>query len=425
LIDPHVHFRAPGIEYKGDDFVSGSKGAAIGGFTCVLDMPNVVPPTWDVEGLQAKLACAEGRSFVDFGIYAVIGQGTSRHIFALADAGVCGYKIFMGETTGNIPVPPDGEIVDAWEMVRETGLRCGIHAEDNGILTHFREKFQRLGRIDPMVHHEARPAIAEAACISRALLLAGHAGNRLMIYHMAAKEGVVLLREARRRGIDVCGETAPHYLLLEAQDMVRRGLGTLMKVNPPIRTSDHAVALWEGLLDGTIQTIGSDHAPHSPDEKMANDRFGNVWKALSGAPGVETSVPLMLTQVNAGKLSLSKYVELQSEAPARAWNLWPRKGTLDVGSDADVTIVDMAKEGVIDKAQLQCRSQTTPFHGWRVRGLPVRTIVRGQTIALDGKIVGQPIGRLQRPIVDSLADPGVVANRPLVDIPSGVATGHQ
>ena len=151
-------------------------------------------------------------------------------------------------------------------------------------------------------------------------------------------------------------------------------------------------------MDGTIQTIGSDHAPHSPAEKTDGDRFTNIWTALSGAPGVETNVPLMLTQVNQGKLTLNKYVELQAEGPARAWNLWPRKGNLNVGSDADVTIVDMKKESSLDKAKLQCRSQTTPFHGWRVKGMPVYSIVRGNMIARNGEIVGEPIGQLQRPI---------------------------
>lgn len=406
LIDPHVHFRAPGLEYKGDDFTSGSRGAALGGITCVIDMPNVLPPTWDVEGVQAKLACAEGKSYVDFGIYAVIAEGTSPHILPLADSGICGYKIFMGETTGNIPTPSDGEILDAWAMVRETGLRCGVHAEDNSILRYMREKLVKSGRTDIMAHPEARPAIAEAECVSRAIQFSEHSGNKLMIYHMTAKESVALVRRARFRGVDVMGETGPHYLVLEADDMVRRQLGTLMKVNPPIRTHDHALALWEGLRDGTIQVIGSDHAPHSAEEKMAGDRFGNVWNALSGAPGVETSVPLMLTQVNAGMLSLNRYVELQSEGPARAWNLWPRKGSFTLGADGDVTVVDMAKEGVIDKTRLQCRSQTTPFDGWRVKGLPVYTIVRGQTIARHGEIVGQPIGRLQRPILTAkAADP--------------------
>lgn len=400
LIDPHVHFRVPGAEYK-EDFVTGSQASAAGGITCIIDMPNVVPPTWDVEGFQAKRRCADGNSYVDYGVYAVVSVGTLDHILPLADAGVCGYKIFMGESVGNIPVPSDGEILDAWSIMRETGLRCGVHAEDNSILSYLKKKFQDTGRKDPMVHAEARPSIAEAECISRAIMFAEHCKSKLMIFHMSAKEGVGLLRAAKERGVDVMGETAPHYLLCEAEDMVRRGLGSVLKVNPPVRSRDHAQVLWDGLLDGTIDIIGSDHAPHSAEEKMENDRFKDIWAVLSGCPGVETSVPLMLSQVNQGRLTLNRYVELQSEGPARAWSLWPRKGSLAVGSDGDVTIVDMQKEGVLDKNKLHSKSKVTPFHGWRVKGLPVYTIVRGQVVAQNSGIVGKPIGEFQRPIVNA------------------------
>ncbi len=398
LIDPHVHFRVPGLDYK-EDFNTGSQAAVCGGITCIIDMPNVKPPTQDVAGFQAKLACAEGKSYVDYGIYAVIIGGNQDQILPLAEAGVCGYKIFMGETVGKIPPPSDGEILDAWSIMRETGLRCGVHAEDNSILFYMREKFQRMGRKDPLVHLEARPSIAEAECISRAIMFAGHCKSKLMIYHMSAKEGVYLIREGKQKGIDVKGETGPHYLICEAEDMIRKGLGSLLKMNPPVRTKDHAEVLWEGLLDGTIETMGTDHSPHTPEEKMENDRFSDIWKAIPGWPGVETNVPLMLTQVNEGKLTLNQYVKVQSEGPARAWNLWPRKGNFNVGADGDVTIVDMNKEGVIDKNKLHSKSKVTPFHGWRVKGMPVYTIIRGNLIARDGEIVGKPIGQLQRPIV--------------------------
>lgn len=398
LIDPHVHFRVPGLDYK-EDFNTGSQAAVAGGITCINDMPNVVPPTQDVEGFRAKLACAEGKSYVDYGIYAVIIAGNLDQILPLADAGVIGYKIFMGETVGKIPSPSDGEILDAWTIMRETGLRCGVHAEDNSILFYLREKYQKMGRKDPLVHLLARPSIAEAECTSRAIMFAAHCKSKLMIYHMSAKEGVYLLREAKQKGIDVMGETGPHYLICEAEDMISKGLGSLLKMNPPVRSKDHAEVLWQGLLDGTIETIGTDHSPHTPEEKMENDRFSDIWKAIPGWPGVETNVPLMLTQVNEGKLTLNQYVRVQSEGPARAWNLWPRKGNFNVGADGDVTIVDMNKEGVIDKNKLHSKSKVTPFHGWRVKGMPVYTIIRGNIVAKDGEIVGKPIGQLQRPIV--------------------------
>ncbi len=396
LIDPHVHFRVPGLDYK-EDFETGSQAAACGGITTVLDMPNVVPPTSNIEGFEAKVACAQGRSYVDYGLYAVIVEGNTDQILPLADAGVVGYKIFLGETVGNLPAPPDGEIIDAWRLMARTGLRCGVHAEDNGIILYLRKKLQAQGRTDPLAHLESRPSVAEAEAISRAILFAREAGSRLMILHMSAAEGVELVRRGKDSGVDVMGETSPHYLLLEGEDMVQMGLGTLMKMNPPVRSREHGEALWRGLVDGTIEVIGTDHSPHTPEEKMADAPMGDIWRAMAGLAGVETGVPLMLTQVNAGRLSLNRYVKAQAEGPARAWNLWPRKGNLGRGGDGDLTIVDLQQEGVVDRSRLHSKSKVTPFHGFRVKGMPVYTIVRGHVVMKHGELYGNPIGQLLRP----------------------------
>ena len=398
LIDPHVHFRVPGLDYK-EDFNTGSQAAAAGGITTIIDMPNVVPPTSNVEGFHAKVACANGISYVDYGIYAVIIEGNSKEIHPLAEAGVVGYKIFLGETVGNIPAPLDGEILDAWRIMAQTGLRCGVHAEDNGIILYLRKKLQDQGRKDPLAHLESRPSVAEAEAISRSILFAREAKSKLMIYHMSAAEGVDLVRKGKETGVDVMGETGPHYLIMEGEDMVRMNLGSLLKMNPPVRSREHAEVLWRGLLDGTIEVIGTDHSPHTREEKMFDNPMGDIWKAIPGWPGVETNVPLMLTQVNAGRMNLNQYVKVQAEGPARAWNLWPRKGNLGKGADGDVTIVDMRKEGTIDQDQLHSKSKLTPFNGFRVKGMPVYTIVRGNVVMENGEIVSKPLGQLQKPIV--------------------------
>ncbi len=398
LIDPHVHFRSPGLEYK-EDWDTGSQAAAAGGITTVIDNPNVIPPTGDVEAFHRKLECARDVSYVDYGITAVIMEGNLDKIIPLAEAGVVGYKVFMGETVGNIPSPSDGEILEAWKIMRETGLRSTVHAEDSGIIHYLRNKLQREGRKDPLAHLESRPAVAEAEAIQRAILFAREAHSKLMIYHMSSRDGVELVRRAKADGVDVTAETGPHYLLLEGQDMVRQRLGSLMKMNPPIRSREHGEALWEGLLDGTIDAIGTDHSPHTLEEKMADDPMGDIWKAIPGWPGVETNVPLMLTQVNAGRLTLNRYVKLQAEGPARGWSLWPRKGNLDRGADADVTIVDMTETGVVDQENLHSKNKITPFHGWHVKGMPVYTIVRGTAVMKYGKICGRPAGQLITPIV--------------------------
>ncbi len=398
LIDPHVHFRSPGLEYK-EDWDTGSQAAACGGITTIIDNPNVVPPTADVESLQLKLEKANGVSYVGYAILAVIMEGNLDKIVPLAEAGVVGYKIFMGETVGNIPSPSDGEIIDAWKIMHATGLRCTVHAEDNSIILYARAKLQREGRKDPLAHVESRPAVAEAETVHRAVLFAREAKSKLMIYHLSSKEGLEQVRRGKADGVDVMAETGPHYLLLEAQDMIRMNLGSIMKMNPPVRSREHGEALWRGLLDGSIEVIGTDHSPHTPEEKMAESPMADIWKAIPGWPGVETNVPLMLTQVNAGRLTLNQYVKLQAEGPARAWNLWPRKGNLDRGADADVTIIDLNKEGVIDKDKLHSKSKVTPFHGWRVKGRAVYTIVRGTVVMKNGELYGKPQGEFIQPIV--------------------------
>lgn len=409
LIDPHVHFRVPGLEYK-EDFNTGSQAAVCGGITTVIDMPNVIPPTSTVEALELKLDCARDNSYCDYAIYAVLMEGSIPHIHPLAEAGVCGYKIFMGETIGNIPAPSDGEIIEQWKVMAETGLRCGVHAEDNSILFYLRQKLQDEGRTDPLAFLESRPAVAEAEAIQRAILFAREAGSKLMIYHMSSKEGVEILRRTKAEGVvDVTGETGPHYFLFDGRDMVRMGLGSLLRMNPPVRTSDHGEEIFRGLLDGTIDVIGTDHSPHTREEKCYDDRMGDIWKPLSGWPGVETNVPVMLTVINEGRMSLTQYVKLQAENPARCWNLWPQKGNLARGADADVTIVDMNKRGVIDENKLHSKleSRLSPWHGWNVTGMPTHTIVRGRLVAKDGEIVAEeaagefvsPGGRLVTPRV--------------------------
>jgi dihydroorotase len=396
LIDPHVHFRTPGLEYK-EDFATGSRAAAAGGITTVIDMPNVVPPTWSVEALETKLAAIRGRAYVDYALYAVLVEGNRPQIRPLTEAGVCGFKIFLGETTGNIPAPSDGEILDGWRMLAETGLRCGVHAEDNGIVLYRRAQLQALGRMDPLAHVESRPPIAEAEAVARTILFAGEARSRLMIFHTSAAPSVDLIHRGKAAGVEVMAETCPQYLLLESDDMVRRGLGAVLKANPPVRSREHQEALWRGLLDGTIDVVGTDHAPHTAEEKMAETPMGDIWKAAAGCPGVETSVPLMLTQVNAGRLSLNQYVRLQAEGPARAWNLWPRKGRLAPGADADLTLVDLQARGTIDAARLHSKSRATPFEGMRVIGLPVYTVVRGRVVMRRGQLAEPPHGEFVRP----------------------------
>ena len=391
LIDGHVHFRDPGLTHK-EDFSTGSLAAAHGGIATVIDMPNVVPATSNVDGLRAKLAEAGSKSFVDYGLLGVVLEGNIADLAPMARAGVVGFKIFMGETVGKLPAPSDGAILDSMRIIASMGLRVGVHAEDNSIIRHCTERLKAAGRKDPMAFVESRPSIAEQECIARAIMFASATGVRLHIHHLSSAEGVDLVAEARLRGVDVTAETAPHYLLLDESLMER--LGPMLKINPPVRAKRDQQALWQGLLDGTIDIVATDHSPHTLEEKFKE----SIWDASPGFCGVESGVALMLTQVNKRRMSLNHYVSVASEGPARVWDLYPKKGCIGLGSDADFTLVDMKRSGVVRAEALHSKSKVTPFDGYRVKGMPVATVVRGTFVLRDGAVTGAPSGQFVRPV---------------------------
>ncbi|HHX77980.1 MAG TPA: dihydroorotase family protein, partial [Firmicutes bacterium] len=265
LIDIHVHFREPGLTYK-EDFYTGSMAAACGGITTVFDMPNVKPITSTVESLRLKISEISNKAFVDYGLVGVVVADNLGELEALAAEGISNYKIFMGTTVGNIPAPMDGGIIEALRIIAGTGLRCGFHAENNDILNYYTDLLKKQGRTDPKAHVEGRPNIAEAEAISRCILYARETGCKIHIYHMSSKEGVGLVRQGKESGVDVTAETGPHYLLLDCSHMDK--VGSMLKMNPPVRYPEDSSKLWEGLLDGTIEVIATDHSPHTLEEKV-------------------------------------------------------------------------------------------------------------------------------------------------------------
>jgi allantoinase len=399
LIDAHVHFREPGLTYK-EDFGTGSTAAVCGGITMVIDMPNVIPPTADAEQVRVKQRLAEEKSLVDFGVLAVVVQTNTAQILPMAEAGAIGFKIFFGETIGNLPFPDDGMCLEAFANITKTQLPLGVHAENRQIMHYWTNKLKSEGKNDPVYWESSRPYLCEAESVAHALFFAEHFGTKLHVLHMSSKQAAQLVKQAKERGLRVTAETGPHYLLREPKDMIE--VGPLLKMNPPVRSRDHGDALWEGLLNGHVDMIATDHSPHTLEEKGV-DTTGKmfkpaIWDCISGFAGVETGVPLMLTEVNKGRMSLNHYVKLASENPAKVWQIYPRKGAIRLGSDGDLTIVDMEKESVIDANKLHSKNKPTPWHGWKVKGVPVCTIVRGNVQMRDGEPVGKPIGRMQRPI---------------------------
>ncbi len=385
IIDGHVHFREPGFEYK-EDLHSGSMAAAAGGVTTILDMPNVNPPTADAASFQLKLGKAKEKSIVDFGIFGVVMPTNVDKIQELAAQGAIGYKIFMGETVGNLPSPDDWELVIAFKEIAKTGLRVGVHAENRAITTHLVNQFKAEGRVDPIAHLESRPSISEAEAITRAITFTRPYGTKLHIFHMSSEEGVQIMREAKEKGVPVTAETGPHYLLVDGQ-MIQK-LGPLLKMNPPVRSGTHSKALWEGLKSGAVDMIATDHSPHTKEEKFRP----SIWEAIAGWPGVETMVPLILDEVNNGRLTLNEMVRYMNENPARVWSMYPQKGSLAIGSDGDLTVVDLRVQSTIKAENLHSKNKLTPFDGWKVKGVPVYSIVGGRVVMEKG-VVHEDAGR--------------------------------
>jgi dihydroorotase len=384
-IDVHVHFRDPGMAHK-EDWDTGTAAAAIGGVTTVFEMPNTVPPTGTPEALADKFRRAK-TARVDYGLYGLLAEDNVQHLEALIVGGAAAFKCFMGNTTGNLPSPSTGAMLEAFEIIAKHGYRISLHAETASIMAWRQQRLMAAGKAQPLDHLAARPAVVAVEAVSRAVVLAEWTGARIHVLHISSADELRPLREAQLRGVDVTGETCPCYLILDTEDYAR--LGPVIKVNPPVREPHHKEAIWRAMRDGVIGLIATDHAPHTPDEK----RHPDIWEAGAGFPGVETQMPLMLTAVNEGRLTLEQYVRAAAYNPASAFGLLPKKGQIVVGGHADLAIVDLKATDVIDQAKLHSiRARITPFHGVKVTGLPVHTLSRGRFVMRGRKLVDRTEG---------------------------------
>jgi dihydroorotase len=382
-IDSHVHFRTPGYEYK-EDWQTGTGAAARGGVTTVLEMPNTQPPTGTLQALKTKQEIAARQAYVDYGIYGLLEENNIDQLEALIDAGVSGFKCFMGNTFGDLPAPSDGAMLEGFEVLARRGMRCTVHAENASIMARRQAKLEAAGRSDPLAHLAARPEVCAIEAVSRAVVFAEWTGARLHIAHKSSKDALYVLRDAKARGVDVTVETCPQYLLLSTEDHKRQG--NVLRVNPPIREPGHQEPLWQALREGVVDMIATDHAPHLPEEKTR----ASCWQCDCGFPGVETQMPLMLTEVNRGRMSISDYVRWACVNPAKAWGLFPNKGVIQPGADADLAVVDLKREWSIDQSQLFSKSKISPWHGRGVQGGPVLTMVRGRVVMEAGRILAEP-----------------------------------
>jgi dihydroorotase len=376
VIDSHVHFREPGLTQK-EDLESGSRGAVLGGVTAVFEMPNTDPATTGAEALADKVRRAHHRMHCDFAFYVGATRENTRDLAELERLpGACAVKVFMGSSTGSLLIEDDEGVRAVLKTIRR---RAAFHSEDEYRL---RERMDLRVEGDPRSHPVWRDATAALTCTQRLIRLARETGKRVHVLHVTSKEEAVYLADHK----DVAtAEATPAHLTLAAPDCYER-LGTFAQLNPPVRDATHRAGLWHGLAQGVIDSVGSDHSPHTRAEKAHP-----YPKTHSGMPGVQTLVPLMLDHVNAGRLSLQRFVDLTSAGPARIFGI-ARKGRIAAGYDADLTVVDLKRRATITDGWIASRAGWSPYNGVSVAGWPLGTFVRGHKVMWEGELTAPSQG---------------------------------
>ncbi len=379
VIDSQVHFREPGPVHK-EDLETGSRAAVLGGVTAVFEMPNTDPTTTTAGALADKVGRAKGRMHCDFAFWVGGAHDNVDDIPELERLpGAAGIKVFMGSSTGRLLVADDAGVLAILKRIRR---RAAFHSEDEARLNE-RKPLRVPG--DPSSHPVWRDEITALRSTERLVRLAREAGAQVHVLHVSTREEMEFLAGAK--DVATC-EATPHHLTLSAEDYPR--LGTKLQMNPPVRGPEHREGIWRGLQQGVVDVLGSDHAPHTLAEKAKP-----YPESPSGMTGVQTLVPIMLDHVNAGRLTLQRFVDLTSAGPARIFRILG-KGRIAAGYDADFTVVDMKRGKSIRNSWIVSRSNWTPYDGKRVFGWPVGTIVRGRRVMWEGEIIEPSAGAVIR-----------------------------
>ena len=375
VIDTQVHFREPGLIHK-EDLETGSRAAVLGGVTAVFEMPNTNPLTIGEAELADKVARGSHRMHCDFAFWVGGTRENAAHVTELERLpGAAGIKVFMGSSTGSLLVADDAGVAS---ILARTRRRAAFHSEDE-----FRLDERKALRVpgDPSSHPVWRDAETALTCTRRLLRVARETGARVHVLHISTGDEIDLLRD--NKDLASC-EVTPHHLTLAADDYER--LGTKLQMNPPVRDAAHRARLWQGLEQGVLDILGSDHAPHTPEEKAKA-----YPDSPSGMTGVQTLVPVMLDHVASGRLSLERFVDMTSAGPARLFGI-AGKGRVAAGYDADLTIIDLKRRATVTNGWIASRSRWTPYDGKAVTGWPIGTIVRGRRVMWEGELTSASLG---------------------------------
>jgi dihydroorotase (multifunctional complex type) len=380
LIDVHVHLRDEGKAYK-EDFYSGTAAAAAGGITTVLDMPNNDPVTMSAKTLRNRIENARKKILVNVGFYSEFPRNMNE-IEDIVEEGAMAFKLFMTEQVGGLNIDDDHALLEAFKITSGLKVLVAVHAEDKATLKETEDEVKRANFNDIEAFLKVHSESAETKAVKRLLNIVKQTNVHMHFCHISTEEGLEAVIDGKKSRMPITCEATPHHLLLSVDDL--KQTGTLALTMPPVREKHHTEALWNGVKNGWIDILASDHAPHTLQEKKAKA----VWDVKVGIPNLETTLPLLLTEVKRGRLSIADVVRLMAEKPAEIFKLKGR-GCLKEGNNADLTVVDLNRKYKIEASNFHSKAKYSPFDHWTVEGKPVKTFVNGQLIMDDGEIVAK------------------------------------
>ena len=399
IVDPHAHLNEPGWTWR-EDYEHGTKAAAVGGVTTVIDMPlNTAPSTTTAQRVKDKIELVEPSACIDFALWGGLVPENFDELEKMDKEGCVAFKAFLSPSSPDFEHLGYGETYEAMQIIKRFGGRIGFHCEDYSTILHLEEMMRRAGRFDSRAFLDSRPVVAEMIATEAVIALSKATGCKSYICHISSPDVAQKVKLAQQEGVDILAETCVHYLCMNENDVLERG--AFCKCSPPLRTEEESRRLWDYVLDGTICAIGSDHSPCTAAEKTTENlgkKVNNIFDAWGGMNGIQTAFQTMYSE-GCGKRGMkpAQLAKLMCEGPARAFGLWGKKGALREGFDADVVLLDPNKPWEVTADTLYYKNKISGFLGKTGVGMPVMTILRGEIIAENGAWIGKKsIGKVLR-----------------------------